>query len=32
MYVSEINFLDIEKNSEYVTIINKVLEECFMLE
>ncbi len=29
MYVSEINFLDIEKNSEYVTIINKVLEECF---
>ena len=29
MEFSEINFLDIEENEEYISIINKVLKQCF---
>ncbi len=29
MNIAEINFLDIEKNTEYVNILTKVLEKCF---
>lgn len=32
MDIAEINFLDIEENAEYVDILNKVLEECFLEE
>ncbi len=32
MEIAEINFLDIEENIEYVDILNKVLEECFLEE
>lgn len=32
MNIAEINFLDIEENTEYVDILNKVLEECFLEE
>lgn len=32
MDIAEINFLDIEENSEYVETLNKVLEECFLEE
>lgn len=32
MKISEINFLDIEENDEYIATINKVLEECFKTE
>ncbi len=32
MEIAEINFLDIEENQEYITIINKVLEKCFKQE
>lgn len=32
MDTAEINFLDIEENTEYLDILNKVLEECFLEE
>lgn len=32
MDIAEINFLDIEENTEYVDTLNKVLEECFLEE
>lgn len=32
MEIAEINFLDIDKNDEYINIINKVLEKCFIEE
>ena len=32
MDIAEINFLDIEENTEYVQILNKVLKECFLEE
>ena len=32
MDIAEINFLDIEENTEYIDTLNKVLEECFLEE
>ena len=32
MKVAEINFLEIDENKEYINIINKVLEKCFIEE
>lgn len=32
MEVTEINFLDIEENEEYIKILNKVLKKCFKVE
>lgn len=29
MDIAEINFLDIEENTEYINILNKVIDECF---
>lgn len=32
MNIAEVNFLDIKENKEYVDILNKVIEQCFLEE